>query len=115
MSTKTNVDDFINELGAGVFKEKLAHALSDAALGTVLHGDKSRKGKVVIEISLSRFGENDQVIIGHKLGLSVPTKRGKRTEEDTTDTAMFVGKGGAMTIDPPMEENSGKFNLKPVS
>lgn len=115
MSSKTNVDDFIEELGAGVFKEKLAHSLSEAALGTILHGEKNRKGKVVIEITLERFGENEQVMIAHKLGLSVPTKRGKRTEEDTTDTAMFVGKGGVMTIDPPKEDNNGQFNLQPVS
>ena len=40
---RTNVSEFMNELGAGAFIKKLAHALSDAALGTVIFGDgKSR-------------------------------------------------------------------------
>lgn len=111
---KTNVNDFMDELGAGVFTEKLAHSLSEAALGTVLHGTKARKGKVTIEISFEQMGDNDQVIVSHKLAQSVPTKRGKRTEEDTTESAMFVGKGGVLSVNPPREDQRGQFNLTQV-
>jgi hypothetical protein len=107
----TNVDDFIDELGAGVFKEKLAHVLSEAALGTVLHGIGNKKGKVIIEIGFQQIGDNNQLIVTHKLGTTVPTKRGKRSEEDTTDTPFFVGKGGVLTIGPPKEEDGGQLNL----
>lgn len=107
----TNVQDFISELGAGVFENKLAHTLSEVAAGTVLHGDKSTKGKVVIEITMTPVGDHDQLILSHKLAMSVPTKRGKRSEEDTTETPMFVGKGGMMTVTPPREEASGQFTL----
>jgi hypothetical protein len=40
------------------------------------------------------------VQIGHTLKVSRPTLRGKATEEDTTTTPMYVGKGGKMTIAP---------------
>ena len=108
---KTDVTNFVDELGAGVFKEKLAHILSDVALGVITHGGGKKTGKVTVEFHLAQLGENEQVIIAHKLGFSVPTKRGKRSEEDVTDSTMFVGKGGRMTVDVPKEENSGQFAL----
>ena len=110
---KTNVDEFISELGAGVLKEKLAAALSEVALGAVINGGPV-KGKLSLDLTISQMGDNSQVIISHRITTSVPTRRGKRTEEDTTETAMFVGRGGAMTIAPPKEELSGQFNLTPV-
>lgn len=111
---KTNVDDFIEELGAGTFKEKLAHVLSEAALGTIMHEAASKKGKVTIEIKFARVGNNDQVIVAHKLIHSIPTHNGKRSEENETSTPMFVGKGGVLTINPPIEEERGQFSLKEV-
>ena len=107
----TNVDDFIGELGAGVIKDKVAHVLSEAALATVLHGGGNKKGKVGLEFTFTQVGENDQVIVSTKITQSIPTKRGKMTMEDSTDTPMFVGKGGVLTVDAPREENSGQFGL----
>lgn len=107
----TNVEDFLSELGGGVFVEKLAAVLSEAALGTVLNGYGNKKGKVAIEFSMQKVGENDQVIISHRLINTTPTKRGKRVEDDTTETPFFVGKGGQLTIDQPREEESGQFGL----
>jgi hypothetical protein len=45
------------------------------------------------------------------LSSSLPTKRGKKAEEDVTETAFFVGKGGQLTINQPAEEESGQFGL----
>lgn len=109
---ETNVDDFISELGAGVIKEKIAHVLSEAALGTVLNGSGNKKGKVGLEFTFQKVGDNDQVVVSTKISQTVPTKRGKQSLEDTTDTSMFVGKGGVVSIAPPKEEESGQFNLK---
>ncbi len=104
----TNVDDFLGELSAGILKEKLGHILSKAAEGCTVHGKKASVGMV---FSMSPIGEDGQVIMSVKLSNTVPTKRGKSTEEDTTDTPMFVGKGGEITIDQPREEESGQFAL----
>tara|TARA_R110002153_G_scaffold173631_3_gene326435 strand:- start:6896 stop:7300 length:405 start_codon:yes stop_codon:yes gene_type:complete len=113
MSNKreTNVADFIGECNAGIFMEKLSLALSDAALAQINHGIGSKKAKVSLEFTLQQMGDNDQVIVSHKLTTSNPTKRGKKFEEDVTDTAFFVGKGGQLTINPPVEEESGQFNM----
>lgn len=109
---KTNVADFIGECNAGVLAEKLAFALSDAALAQVTHGVSSKKAKITLEFTFQQMGDNEQVIVSHKLATSNPTKRGKKSEEDVTETAFHVGKGGKLTINAPEEEESGQFNLK---
>jgi len=91
--------------------DKLAVSLSAAALSQITHGIGSKKAKVSIEFTFQQMGDNDQVIVSHKLSTSNPTKRGKKFEEDITDTAFFVGKGGELTINQPKEEESGQFTL----
>lgn len=109
--SKTNVEDFLGELNAGILVNQLGLILSEAALATVLHGKGNKKGKVNLELSFSQIGENDQVVVAAKLSKSVPTQRGKKSEENVTDTPMFVGKGGVLTIDAPKVDDSGQFNL----
>ncbi len=113
--SKTNVDNFMAELEAGTFKEKLAHMLSDVALGQVIHSSGNRKGKVNIEFSFHQVGDNNQVVISSKLSHITVTKRGNKSEQTTTETPMYVGKGGVLSIDPPKEEFNGQFNLTAVS
>jgi len=112
--SKTNVVDFMGELGAGNFVTKLAYILSEAAQNQLIYGQGNRKSKINIEFSFQQMGDNNQVIISHKLSHSLPTKRGKKGEEDTTETAFYVGKRGVMTIEPPKEDDSGQFNLQQV-
>ncbi|WP_435234515.1 hypothetical protein ACR30L_12125 [Psychromonas sp. PT13] len=113
--SKTNVDSFVSELEAGMFKEKLAHMLSDVALGQIIHNGGNRKGKVNIELSFSQVGDNNQVMIASKLSHITITKRGVKSEQTTTETPMYVGKGGMLSIDQPKEEFSGQFNLTAVT
>lgn len=111
MSTQTNVDDFLESLNAGIFKEKLAVMLSAAAMGTVLHGEKSKKAKIGLEFSIIKVGENNQVVVSHKLTSNIPTKRGRKIEEDTTETPQFVGRGGKLSSEPPSEDFNGQVDL----
>ena len=74
----TNVSDFIGECNAGIFNEKLSISLSDAAMSQINHGKGGKKAKVTIEFTFQQMGDNDQVIISHKLATNNPTKRGKK-------------------------------------
>ncbi|HDU2616185.1 TPA: hypothetical protein RE965_000843 [Proteus mirabilis] len=107
---KTNVPDFLSELDAGVFENKVSVALNDVALGVLNNGGK---GKVIIELDIERLSnstEDKRVEITHKLKFTAPTLRGKRTEDDATKTPMYVGKGGKLTI---MQEDQGQlFSLQ---
>lgn len=81
-------------------------------MSQILHGTGGKKAKVSLEFTFQQMGDNDQVIVSHKLSTSNPTKRGAKSETDLTDTAFFVGKGGVLTINPPKEEISGQFNFE---
>jgi len=112
---KTDVEEFIDELGAGALKEKIALALSEVALATVLHGSAGIKGKIALNFTFTKMGDHDQLIVTHKITSDRPTRRGRVSEHDTTETAMFVGKGGVMTIAPPREDQHGQFHLEEVT
>ncbi len=106
----TVVPDFLSELDAGVFMNKIAAALNTVGLGVLNNGNK---GKVVLTFDFERMGnsvEEKRVKIKHKLQYSTPTPRGKASEEDTTETPMLVNKGGKLTI---LQEDQGQlFSIK---
>jgi hypothetical protein len=110
----TDVHEFIDELDAGVLKDKIAAALSEVAMATVMHGGKGTKGKLSIELNFTKVGDHDQVFISHKISTDRPTKRGRSIEHDTTETAMFVGPGGRMSITAPKVDENGQFQLESV-
>lgn len=102
----TVVPDFLGELDAGVFMNKIAAALNTTSLGTLNNGGK---GKVVLTFDIERMGnsvEEKRVKIKHKLQYTAPTPRGKATEEDTTETPMWVNRGGKLTI---LQEDQGQL------
>lgn len=93
----TNVRALLDDLDAGVFENKLAKALSDTALAVVTQG---KKGRVTVQFDLEQIGSSQQVMLHHKLVYAHPTPKGKISEENTTNTPMHVGRGGAMTLFP---------------
>ncbi|MGE1856111.1 hypothetical protein ACMFGU_18370 [Morganella morganii] len=98
----TSVPDFLSELDAGVFENKLSAALNEVAFGTNKNGGT---GEVHVIFKFTQSDE-DRVKISHKLKMVTPTKRGKKSEEDTTETPMWVGKGGKLTI---LQEDQGQL------
>lgn len=102
----TVVPDFLGELDAGIFVNKIAAALNNTALGVLNNGGK---GQVSITFDIDRLSnsvEEKRVGIKHKLKFVTPTPRGKQSEEDTTETPMYVGKGGKLTI---LQEDQGQL------
>tara|TARA_R100001143_G_scaffold62506_1_gene65980 strand:- start:1921 stop:2271 length:351 start_codon:yes stop_codon:yes gene_type:complete len=106
--THTDPAEFIGDLDAGVFAEKLGRALSDVALGTV---ENSKDGSVTVTFKVKRIAESNQVDVSHKIHSKSATLRGFAQEEDTTRTPMHVGRGGRMTLSP---ENQGDFFPRPA-
>ncbi|GAA3556008.1 hypothetical protein [Marinobacter xestospongiae] len=93
----TDVNQFFEDLDGGVFIQKLARAISEVAGGVV---DHNAKGQIDIRLTLERIGQSYQVNIGHTLKFTVPTLRGKLSEEDSTQTPMHVNTGGRVSIFP---------------
>lgn len=108
MSQITDAPQFVADLDAGVFAEKLGRALSDVAAGVI---DNSKAGKVTITLDIKRIGESHQVAIAHKLAYTKPTRRGKSSEEDTTETPMHVGRGGSLSLFPQDQVPKGQSHM----
>lgn len=84
------------------------------ALGVVEHG---KKGNVTISLNLSQIGDGKSVQIEHALKYSAPTKNGKKAEENTTHTPMYVDGKGDLTISPKAQQNlftGEKANVTPM-
>lgn len=104
---QTNFSDFIADLNAGVFEQQICRAMSDVAGNVVTHG---KAGELVIRLKIKQIGQSSQVAINHSLKFSVPTARGKITEETEGDTPMHVGRGGKLTAFP--EQQTEMFSVK---
>ncbi|ELY3545867.1 hypothetical protein SMX40_003422 [Cronobacter turicensis] len=94
----TKVPEFLGELDGGVFENKIALALSEVAFGVLNNGTK---GKVTVTFELDRMSnsvEEKRVMIKHKLSYMRPTPRGKSSEENTTETPMYVNRGGKNSL-----------------
>ncbi len=101
MSKPYDALDTLPDLDAGVFARKLSRALADTALAVVSQDGKAKKGKVIVELDIARMSESgNQVMVAHKLSYSRPTRRGKSSEDDTTETPMYVAGDGALTLLP---------------
>ncbi|MDY0208082.1 MAG: hypothetical protein RBR82_15885 [Pseudomonas sp.] len=87
----TEINEFMNNLNAGLFSAQVAQALSDVAAGVVEHG---KKGKVVLSFEISQIAQSHQVKINHKLDFVQPTKRGQKREDSALDTPMHVTADG---------------------
>lgn len=82
------------DLDVGGFINKVGVALSEVAVGVMQSGDK---GKVVIELDLEMCN-GEQALVKSKLKFIKPTSRGKQSEEDTTETLMYVARNGALSL-----------------
>ncbi len=106
----TDVREFFADLDGGVFENKVGMALNEVSLGVL---NNAGKGKVTLTFDIERLSnsvEEKRVHIKHKLSYSRPTPRGKSSEEDQTETPMFVGRGGKLTI---LQEDQGQlFSLQ---
>lgn len=106
MPNPTNVTTFIDDLDGGTFATKLGAILSDVGASVV---DQHRVGEITLKLTVKPIGNSHQVAISHKLAYSRPTLRGKVSEEETTETPMYVGRGGAITLFP---EGQGQMFTK---
>lgn len=104
-TSKTNVAELIGDLNAGVFAQQVNRALSDVSVAVV---DTGKKGKVTLTFDIKQIGESCQVAVAHKLAYVKPMKKGKATEEYTTETPLHVGPGGTLSLFP---EEQGTLDL----
>lgn len=94
---QTDFQTMVGDLNAGVFAQQAGRAFSDVSAGVV---DTGKKGRVTLTFDIKRVGESSQVSISHKVAYKRPTMRGEATEVTTSDTAMYVGARGVLSLMP---------------
>jgi hypothetical protein len=92
----SEIGEFIGELGAGVFEEKLARVLNETA-SAVMAND--RDGEVVLRFKMKPISSS-QTKVTHSIEFKAPTLNGVKSEKNTTDTVMYVGQKGKLSLFP---------------
>jgi len=94
---KPDITTLLADLNGGVFLEQVEAAVREAALGVAITG---KKGHVTIKLNLTRIGESNQVECKHTLSFDRPTAKGRRTEESSTSTPLYVSGKGELSLFP---------------
>jgi len=103
----TDVQEFISELDASIFEQKVAQALGEVSAAVI---DNNAAGSVTLKFDFKRIGSSYQVMVKHKLSFVKPMPKGKATEENTTETPMYIGVNGYLSIFP--EDQTQMFTKK---
>ncbi len=99
-SASTDVQTLLGDLDGGVFERLLSTALSQCAAAAV---DNEKAAKVTVTFDMSPIKKSQQVQMTHKLVFSKPTTTGKSSEETSSETVVYVGRFGALSVTPPAQ------------
>lgn len=102
----SQVNEFIGELDAGVFEEKLTRILGDTAMAAMVN---SKEGEVTVKFKIKPMSQS-QANVSHTIEFKAPTKNGKKSETNTTATLLYVGAKGKMSLFP--ENQTQMFDKK---
>lgn len=93
---KTDVMEFLNSLEGGVLVEALGNIISDVGFAT-RNVDSRVKGKIVLTLNFDKLNDN-QLMIDHKVEFKRPTSKGSISEDRTSQTPMYVNRGGELSL-----------------
>lgn len=86
----------LDPMNAGITRDRIEAALKDVGIG-VANTEKAGKVTVTFEIKPQK-GTNGQVNIDAKVAFTKPTDKGKRSEEITDSTPMFISRDGLSAL-----------------
>lgn len=112
MSLKpTDTQAFIECLDAGTLEPRLAAILSDVATAVREYGDKKkRKGKIVLTLEITPYGNGPEIDVTGDLQFKRPTTRGSTGENMVFNSRFYVNEHGNLTDYP---ETQNDFFNKP--
>lgn len=92
----SEVAEFLSELGAGTFDEKLQRTLNEVASLVMTN---NREGEVTLKFKMKPISSS-QAKITHTIDFKAPTINGQKSEKNTTETVMYVGGKGKLSLFP---------------
>lgn len=111
MESNTDVQEVFDELGAGSFKPALESIMSKVALAVMVHGSEKPSGSVKLDLTFARTSDTEQLALAYKMSHTLPTVKGKRSEEIRGASVFFVAKGGRICVDAPQEIWNGQVEM----
>lgn len=106
----SEIADFLGELGAGNYEEKLTRSIKETALACM---SNNKAGEITLKFKITPINQS-QAKITHAIEFKAPTLNGVKTEKNSTETHMYVGTCGKMSLFPEnqtqMFTQSGKIN-----
>lgn len=100
MNKPTPLDELLEHFEAGAFGERVAKAIADTALLTVVQDGKQANGKVVLTLSFVRIRESSQVQIVADVKYEAPTSKGRKSESYATELPLHVSTNGRLVAFP---------------
>jgi len=95
----------LEELQGGILPAILTRALSDTAMAVAEQGDAKSKGTVTLEITLRRGKGQFALRLGHKIKYAHPTARGRKAEEASDESEVYVNVLGHVSVAPDTQGN----------
>lgn len=102
----SDIGEFIGECGAGTFEEKVNAALKEAGYSAMKHTAPS---EIILKLKITPSNQS-QAKVEHTIETLMPTLNGKKKETNKTNTIMYVGEKGKLSIFP--ENQSDMFTAK---
>jgi hypothetical protein len=98
--TPLSLSRTLGELDAGSLESQATHALALITQAVRDLDDRTKKGKLIIALTVESARGSGQLLITHKLTYVSPTATGKASEEASGDTLMYCGARGALSVLP---------------
>lgn len=102
----SDVNEFLSELGAGDFEVKMARIVCETACAVM---ENNREGEVILKFKMKPISSSQAKVV-HTIEFKAPTANGQKTEKNTTDTVMYVGTKGKLSLFP--EKQTQMFDMK---
>ncbi|QEY15501.1 hypothetical protein D0C16_05630 [Cellvibrio sp. KY-GH-1] len=102
----SEISEFLAELGAGTFEEKLQRTINETASLVMTN---NREGEVTIKFKMKPISSS-QAKVTHSIDFKAPTLNGQKSEKNTTDTVMYVGQKGKLSLFP--ENQTQMFDMR---
>jgi hypothetical protein len=107
------INQTLESLNAGIFMKQIEAVTKQVALGVLQNGQKGRKGKVTIELTLTQLGDDTGMVnVQHKWEYKFPTLRGNKAENSSNITPMCVSPEGELTLYPLQQEDLFKTKVQ---
>lgn len=110
--TTTDLAHVLGHINAGILASQIEATLSDVAMNVVNHGGKT-PGRVDIKLEIRNYGKNeDQIEVTAKIFMQKPKRYGVASETVGSEAIFFVGRGGKITYEQPLQAESGQLSLQ---